>query len=119
MSKLELRIFIKAPKKLELSEDTVLEVMKPLYSIDESVHHWYLSYLSHQLEHQHMTKSMMDPCVLIRRGGTKLRGLVLLQVDDSLAFDDLSYCMTKNWRPLYLIANHERALRQTNQPSMA
>lgn len=45
-------------------------------------------YLHHHRNNLHMKRSAADPCVLIRRKGQHLSGLILLQMDDSLGFDD-------------------------------
>lgn len=88
LTRLERRFFIRAPKELGLPDDMVLEGVRPLYRIPQSGLHWYLTYLSHHLETLGMIKSKVDPCVLIRRERKNLKGLVLLQVDDSLGFGD-------------------------------
>lgn len=91
LSKLERRIFIRAPKEMDLPEGYVLEVVKPLYGIPESGLHWYMSYLTHHLESLNMVKSKVDPCVLIKRTNDKLTGMILLQVDDSLGFGNKDF----------------------------
>lgn len=64
MSKLMRRVFIRAPKEIKLGEDYVLEVIKPLYGNPESGLHWYLTYLSHNLDELHMSRSRIAPCLL-------------------------------------------------------
>lgn len=84
-SKLERDVYIKAPTELDLPPDTVLKVVKPLYGIPESGLHWYLTYVGHHIDKLNMTRATSDPCLLIRRDGTNLQGIVILQVDDSFA----------------------------------
>lgn len=86
LSNLMRRVFIHAPKEMELGDDYVLEVIKPLYGIPESGLHWYLTYLDHHTGTLGMNRSNIDPCVLCRRTESGLDGIVLLQVDDSLGF---------------------------------
>lgn len=43
ISKLTRRVFIHAPKEMRLSDEYVLEFIKPLYGIPESGLHWYLT----------------------------------------------------------------------------
>lgn len=61
----------------------VLKVVKPLYGIPESGLHWYLTYLDHHLTRLGMQRSMVDPCVLLKRDKDGLVGTIILQVDDS------------------------------------
>ena len=83
---LERDVFIKAPSELDLPPGHVLRVVKPLYGIPESGLHWYLTYLAHHLDTLGMTRSRVDPCLLIKQGNNGLDGFILLQVDDSLGF---------------------------------
>lgn len=46
----------------------------------------YLTYLIHPLKPLKMTRSEADPCVILRKKNHTLKGLLLLQVDDSLEF---------------------------------
>ena len=88
---LERPVYISAPKELGLEADMVLQVMKPLYGIPESGLHWYLTYLEHHLVELNMDRVKTDPCVLVRRNGQNLEGMVALQVDDSLAMGTASF----------------------------
>lgn len=83
-TRLERLVFITAPSEMGLPEGYVLKVVKPLYGIPESGLHWYLTYLNHHLQTLGMKRSKVDPCVLYRRTGQKLEGIIVLQVDDSL-----------------------------------
>lgn len=67
-----------------LLDGYVLNFVKPFYGIPESGLHWYLTYLNHHINELGMTRSRADPCVLYRRTGTVLDGVIVLQVDDSL-----------------------------------
>lgn len=49
-TRLEMEVFIRPPKELNLPQRQVLKVLKPLYEIPESGIHWYLTYLKHHLK---------------------------------------------------------------------
>ena len=83
-SKLERKVYIKPPKEMMLSDDQVLRVIKPLYGIPESGLHWSLTYLEHHVESLGMKRTLIDPCVLVKRNKNGLDVLMFLQVDDSL-----------------------------------
>ena len=85
-TELEREVYIKAPPELGLAPGYVLKVVKPLYGIPESGLHWYLTYLTHHLENLGMTRTKADPCVLVKRKGNTIDGVIMLQVDDSLGF---------------------------------
>lgn len=70
---------------MRLPTHTVLQVVKPLYRIPESGLHWYQTYVKYHLEQLGMNRSRAYPCLLIRRKEEQLEGLIILQVDDSLA----------------------------------
>lgn len=55
-----------------------------LFGIPESGLHWCLTYLAHHRDVLQMKHARVYRCVMIRRTGGRLDGLVLLQVDDSL-----------------------------------
>lgn len=81
---LQIPVYIEAPKEMGLSEGEVLRVVRPLYGIPESGLHWYLTYLEYHSDKLGMHRATIDPCVMIKRDKGKLKGLVMLQVDDSL-----------------------------------
>lgn len=63
-------------------------MLRPLYGIPESGLNWYLTYLEYHTEKLGMVRATTDPCVLIRREDRALKGLVMLQVDDTLMLGD-------------------------------
>lgn len=82
---LERDVYIDAPPEMQLPDDSLLKVVLPLYGIPESGLDWYLTYTNHHMEHLGMFRATVDPCVLIRREKGNLAGLVIHQVDDSMA----------------------------------
>lgn len=76
---------------MALPEGYVLKVVKPLYGIPESGLHWYLTYLNHHLRTLGMKRSRVDLCVLYRRTGSKLEGVIVRQVDDSLGIGTTTF----------------------------
>lgn len=68
---------------MDLPPNTVLRVLKPLYGILESCLHWNLAYLEHHTRRLGTKRTIVDPCVFVRREGRRVDGIVLLQVDDS------------------------------------
>jgi hypothetical protein len=79
ITRLQRKIFIQAPKELNLAPGTVLQVNRPLYGIPEAGNHWFLTYQTHHIEQLGLTVSTFDPCLLYRENA-----VVGLQTDDSL-----------------------------------
>lgn len=79
-------LYIKAPEEMGLPNNTVLLVIKFLYGIPESGLHWYISYLEYHINNLGMFHSTADPCLLVKRTDVRLKGLVALQVDESLCW---------------------------------
>lgn len=82
-TELKSNIYIRSPRQMGLAEYTVFHVMKPLYGIPASGLHWYRMYLDHHIRRRGMTRAATNPCVLVKREGLKVEGIVVLQVDDS------------------------------------
>lgn len=83
-TKIERTVHLRPPMEMGLSEGVVLKVVKPLYGIPESGLHWYLTYLEHHMTKLGMRRSRTDPCLLLGTDADGLRGMIILQVDDSL-----------------------------------
>lgn len=66
----------------------VLQVVNPLYGIDEAGLHWYLTYRTHHLDVLNMTKYRTDPLWLIQRKDRKRIGVIELKVDDTLGLSN-------------------------------
>lgn len=69
---------------MNLGTTEVLKVVRPLYGIPESGMNWDLTYIDHHLGHLGMERPTVDSCLLYKRSDTRLQGLIILQVDDSL-----------------------------------
>lgn len=78
--------YAKPPKEMNLHQDSVVKVIKPLYGIPEAGNHWYNTYHQHHTDKLAMEPSTYDPCLLVthKRGV----GIVGLQTDDTLLLSD-------------------------------
>ena len=56
--------YVRPPRELQISDDSVLKVVKPLYGIPEARNHWFKTYHSHHVEQLQMSQSTYDPCLL-------------------------------------------------------
>jgi hypothetical protein len=72
-------------KRLNLTDDSVLKVVKPLYGVPEAGNHWFKTYHSHHLNELAMEQSTYDPCLLY---SNRPFGVVGLQTDDTLFVGD-------------------------------
>lgn len=81
---LERNIYRRAPEKVNIPRDTVFLVLNPWYGIPESGLHWYLRFLDHHVGKVGMEGTQMDPCVLVKRHGTKVKEILLFPGDYSL-----------------------------------
>lgn len=73
---------------MNLPTGTALRVLKPLNGIPEAGLQWYLTYLSYHIEELGMIRSRTDPWLLIKRENGKLRGMIPIQVDESIGIGD-------------------------------
>jgi hypothetical protein len=82
-------IYIRPPieliKQLNLVEDAILQVIKPLYGVPESGNHWFETYHSHHIDALSMKQSTFDHCLLYSNDPF---GVVGLQTDDTLFLSD-------------------------------
>jgi hypothetical protein len=51
-------------KHLNLRDDSVLKVVKPLYGVPEAGNHWFRTYHTHHTIVLSMEQSTYDPCLL-------------------------------------------------------
>jgi hypothetical protein len=81
--------FVKPPqelaRRLNLQDDSVLKVVKPLYGVPEAGNHWFKTYHSHHVNELGMEQSTYDPCLLL---SNQPFGVVGLQTDDTLFVGD-------------------------------
>ena len=84
--------YVRPPQELQnelgLGEDTVLQVLKPLYGVPEAGNHWFKTYHAHHIEQLHMEQSTYDPCLLQSNSPF---GIVGLQTDDTLFVADEAF----------------------------
>ncbi|GAO20099.1 hypothetical protein UVI_02042530 [Ustilaginoidea virens] len=80
-------------------DNTIMEVVKPLYGIAEAGTHWWATYFRHHREKLGMTTSTYDPYLLISAGNDRTDdtdhtgdticfGIVGMQTDDTLGLSD-------------------------------
>lgn len=114
-SELERKVYVKAPQELVLEPGTILQVVKPLYGIPESGLHWYLTYLDYHINVLGMTRSKSDPCLLIKKEGGNLIGVVILQVDDSFCIGNKDFLIEEEQASKEFICKERRFI--TKEPT--
>lgn len=72
-------------KQLNLDDNSVVKVLRPLYGVPESGNHWYKTYHAHHVDQLSMQQSTYDSCLLY---STQPFGVVGLQTDDTLFVGD-------------------------------
>jgi hypothetical protein len=72
-------------RQLQLYDDSILKVVKPLYGVPEAGNHWFKTYHSHHVNELAMKQSTYDPCLLY---SNRPFGIVGLQTDDTLFVGD-------------------------------
>jgi hypothetical protein len=77
-------------RQLEISENSVLKVVKPLYGVLEAGNHWFKTYHSYHIDNLGINQSTYDPCLLYRNKDNSF-GVVSLQTDDTLFFTDETF----------------------------
>lgn len=78
-------VYLRAHAGIELLEDTILLVVKPIYGIPESGLHWYITYLEYHIECLGMMNTTAGPCLLVKSTDGHTTGLVAPQLDGSLS----------------------------------
>jgi hypothetical protein len=71
----------KLARELNLNNDSVLKVVKPLYGIPEAGNYWFKTYHSYYINKLSMEQLTYDPCLLYSK---QPFGIVGLQTDDTL-----------------------------------
>jgi hypothetical protein len=68
-----------------LLKDTILKVVKPLYSIPEASNYWFLMYHKLHTNNLGMKTSTFNPCLLFQRSHKGvIDGIIGMQTDDTL-----------------------------------
>jgi hypothetical protein len=62
-------------RELNLKDDSVLKVVKPLYGVPEAGNHWFKTYHSHYINELSMEQSTYDPCLLYSKQPFGIVGL--------------------------------------------
>jgi hypothetical protein len=75
--------YVRPPREFQISDNSILKVVKPLYGVPEAGNHWFKTYHGHHTNQPGlgMVQSTFDPCLLY---SNDLFGLVGLQTDDTL-----------------------------------
>ena len=63
-TKVEREIFVRPPAEMNLGQQCLLRVERPLYGLPESGLHWFRTYHKHHTVVLGMTASVHDPCLL-------------------------------------------------------
>jgi hypothetical protein len=82
-SNLKRDVFIR-PHELELSQDELLQVIKPLYGLSDSGDYWSETLVKHHLRALHMSQATADFSLFFRTLAGDLTGLSGTHVDDLL-----------------------------------
>jgi Reverse transcriptase (RNA-dependent DNA polymerase) len=91
-TKLVREFYAKPPSDLRLPEESILKVVKPLYGIPEAGNHWYKTYRDHHVNRLKMRMSSYDSCLLLTTSESGGRGIIGLQVDDTIMLADDDFC---------------------------
>ena len=78
---------------MKTSYDCIFKVMKSLYEIFETNHHWFFIYHKHHIEKLVMIKSTYDSCLF---HSIELFDLIDFQTDDTLIFVSNDFVIKKN-----------------------
>lgn len=101
-SPLSRKIFVRAPKELELPDDMVLSLQCPLYGVPEAGVHWFWTYLKHHKEKLGMRSAAHDMCLLYTPGSISTssqskeitdapRAITCLQTDDTASLANTKF----------------------------
>lgn len=80
------KFYVRPPRELGLQEDSILQIIKPLYGVPEAGAHWFNTYHTHHTKKLLMVPSTYDPCLLFKNSDGF--GVVGLQTDDTLILAD-------------------------------
>ena len=96
-------VYLEPVPEMELPDDVVLLVVKPLYGIPEAGLHWYLTYKGHHTETLGMKQCTFDQCIMYKpEKDCEVPNMVMLQVDDTVGagtdeFLALEECTSKEF----------------------
>lgn len=69
----EREVYISAPPEIQLSPESVVKVVRPIYGIPESDLNWYLTYRNDRIEHKGVFSTTTDPYIVLERERTPHR----------------------------------------------
>ena len=72
-----------------MSDDDVLQFLKPMYGFVHAPRKWWLHFKA-TLTKLQLEAVQCEPCVWVIRYGSKFIGMVILHVDDMMIASDLS-----------------------------
>ena len=78
------KVYLKPSKEFELSQDEILELVKPLYGLSDSGDYWNRTITRHLREDLNMNATVGDLSLFVKHIEDKLIGLTGIYVDDSL-----------------------------------
>ena len=67
--------YVRPPRELSITNDSILKVLKPLYGVPEAGNHWYKTYLSYYIKYLYINQSIYDPCLLYSNEPFRVVGL--------------------------------------------
>jgi hypothetical protein len=77
-------IYLEPAKELQMDQDLVLKLIKPLYGLSDSGDHWARTLNEHHKRDLGMTQSGIDGSLFFKQLGSNLIGLSATYVDDTL-----------------------------------
>jgi hypothetical protein len=90
------QFFIRPPSELNLSKDSILRVVKPLYGVPEAGAHWFNTYQKHHKNNLMMIESTFDSCLLhIEFIFINRFEVIDIQTDDTLILADDEFVTLK------------------------
>jgi hypothetical protein len=84
------QFYVKPLRELNLGQDNILQVLRPLYSVPEAGTHWYWTYHAHHIDKLKLLTSAYDLCLLYNNNV-----VVALQTDDTLFLGTSDYVKTE------------------------
>jgi hypothetical protein len=76
-------------------EGTIMVVIRPLYGIAEAGAYWWSTYFKHHTERLGMETTTYDPCLLVTTADSGLFGLVAVQTNNTLNFNNSAFAEKK------------------------
>ncbi len=71
-------------RKVRMYSNELLHAIKPQYGIIDAPRYWWQKFRRWHIEDLGMTPSVLDPCLFFKTNGSRLTGIQVTQVDDTL-----------------------------------